>query len=109
MEQSFALKRVKDVMWVLAMAGQTRIGFDPNQLVSLEGQGTVYPTLRVTDAWGVLEVSDGALLSWQSGTVRVEAPKGGADRSGPGWVLSLEPGWTLEPGERDGDWKLVRE
>src|SRR5690606_38219206 len=41
---------------------QMRIGFNPSNLVPLPPHGTVYPTLRITDAWGVLEVTDGALL-----------------------------------------------
>jgi hypothetical protein len=93
---------------VVPMAGQTQIAFNPNELIPLEGHGTVYPTLRVSDAWGVLDVSDGALLSWETGSVRVAAPSDKEARSGPGWTLSLEPGWMLTPGDRERDFKLIR-
>ena len=38
------------------------MAFDPNRLVPLGDAGTVYPTLRLVDDWGVLEVSKAALV-----------------------------------------------
>jgi hypothetical protein len=84
--------------------------FDPNQVIPLDENTTIYPTLRVTDVWGVLEVSDGALMKRDQGKfveVAVEAPKDAVDKSGvvegPGWKLTLSHGWRLAESERKGD------
>ncbi len=37
-----------------------RISFDPRNLIPLEEYGTVYPTKRVSDNWGILTVTEGA-------------------------------------------------
>jgi hypothetical protein len=64
----------------------------------------------VTDIWGVLEVSDGALMKRDQGkfvAVAVEAPKDAVGKSGvvegPGWKLTLSGGWRLAESERKGD------
>jgi hypothetical protein len=82
------------------------ISFNPSNMVALPGKGTVYPTLRVVDEWGVLEVTDGALIdpNWSGATVA--APASAEAREGPGWTLRLNEGWTLEAGERAGDFRL---
>lgn len=85
---------------------QMRISFDPNTLVPLEPHGTVYPTLRVVDAWGILEVSDGALIDPNWSSAVVAAPADAATLSGEGWTLQLNDGWRLAPGEREGDFTL---
>jgi len=84
--------------------------FDPNQVTPLDENTTIYPTLRVTDVWGMLEVSDGALMKRDQGKfvgVAVEAPKDAVGKSGivegPGWKLSLSRGWRLAESERKGD------
>jgi len=86
---------------------QMRIGFNPSNLVPMPPHGTVYPTLRITDVWGVLEVEDGALLDEGWSAVAVAAPADAAALSGPGWTLQLNDGWRLVPGERAGDYTLA--
>ncbi len=52
---------------VLAIRLQApRVQFNPNNLQPLAEHGTVYPTLRIADAWGILTVTGDALLdpSW---------------------------------------------
>ena len=85
-----------------------QIAFDPNTVTALPPHGSVYPTLRVVDAWGVLEVTDGALIdpNW-SGAV-VAAPASIEGREGPGWTLQLNPEWRLEAGDQPGDFRLVK-
>jgi hypothetical protein len=96
--------------------GKFDFSFDPNQVVPLDENTTVYPTLRVTDVWGVLEVSDGALMKQNQGKlveVAVEAPKAAIGKTGeiegPGWKLHLSFGWRLEEGERNGDLIITKE
>ncbi|HVP13926.1 MAG TPA: hypothetical protein VMS88_00200 [Terriglobales bacterium] len=107
-----------------------QVSFDPRSLQPLDTLGTVYPTLRVSDVWGILEVtSGGALLARDWSRVTVPAPAdttvarllGGSlqdfvDRAGAspadttrtrlhgdGWELNLEPGWWIVAGARPGD------
>jgi len=80
--------------------------FRPPTLVPLGDLGVVYPTVRFSDVWGVLEVEDGpgALLSKDMRRATVSAvgvAAGGA--KGDGWVLTLNPGWSVKPGARAGD------
>lgn len=83
-----------------------RIQFNPSNLQPLDGVGTVYPTLRVTDDWGTLEVEDGAVMSSDWKVVILAAPDASEPSRGPGWKLALNPGWTLAPGVRSGDYVL---
>lgn len=84
------------------------IRFDPNTLVALPPYGTVYPSLRISDRWGVLDAQRGALVDSNRSHAQVAI---GADFSathpaGPGWTLELAPGWTVVHGKRKGDWIL---
>jgi hypothetical protein len=90
--------------------------FDPYGVEDMGDLGTVYRPTRMTDVWGVLEASDGALLSrgkdGKLATARVPAPKearSGPTISGEGWTLTLNPGWKLAPGPRPGDSTAARD
>ena len=78
--------------------------FNPQTLQALGEVGTVYPTLRLVDEWGVIEVEDGALMTKDQKTLTVSAA--GIDASGlkgKGWTLTLKPGWSVRAGSRSGD------
>ena len=81
------------------------VQFDPRNLQPLGNAGTVYPTMRITDSWGVLEASNGALMKpdWSAVVVRAPATTSGTSIKGDGWTLELKPGWKLVPGPRQGD------
>lgn len=87
--------------------------FNPNQLVPLGADGTVYPTGKFTAAWGSLEVIDGgALVAPDMHQLRVQAPPAPVDPGrtlrGPGWTLELAAGWHLIPSPgRAGDLDAV--
>jgi hypothetical protein len=85
------------------------VQFDPRTPEPLENAGTVYPTLRVTDDWGVLEVKEGALLKpdWSAVVVPAPAATQGAKIDGAGFALTLNDGWRLVPGARAGDWTVA--
>jgi hypothetical protein len=92
---------------------QMNITFDPGELVPLEGAGTVYPGARITDAWGVLEVSfGGALVASDWSNVRVAAAdkprRQGNVWIGSGWRLELAPGWRLVK-EKGTGWAVAPE
>ena len=87
--------------------------FDPTNQVPLEGVGTVYPYLRISGPWGILEAQKGALLLKKEGYisgVKVLVPKDAASPplAGPGWTLTLNEGYRVEPGDRKGDFEVRR-
>lgn len=98
----------------LPAAGQFNFSFDPNNVIPLDDTSSIYVNLRVTDEWGILEVTDGALMKREQGKfsgVVVEAPRdfaGKREITGNGWNLTLAEGWRLAGGERPGDLKLVK-
>ena len=83
--------------------------FNPQTLVPLDGSGTIYPTMRLTDDWGALEVeSGGALVNIgkdQAVVTAVGIARGGL--AGDGWRLDLRPGWTVQPATRAGDFTIA--
>jgi hypothetical protein len=86
------------------------VQFNPGNLQPFGDLGTVYPTMTLTDAWGMLTVTKGALLNTGWSEVRVTAPKDATTRpiKGDGWTLELKKGWVLQAGKRTGDYLLVR-
>lgn len=85
---------------------EMNVQFNPNNLQPIEGFGTVYPDMRITDVWGILTVTDGALMSSGWDKVHVSAPSNPEDRplKGDGWTLELNDGWGIVSAERRGDW-----
>lgn len=80
---------------VVPIAGP--IGFDPTSVVVLDGAGTVYRGLKTSGPWGSLAAAGPALVAPDWSTVRVPGPVQVSDRkaSGPGWTLTLNPGWRI--------------
>ncbi len=99
---------VEGPILTLPNAGKFNYGFDPNNLVPLPDAGTVYPTMHASDAWGTLEVQDGALLSTDFKNLTVAAPgnTAGTHMQGPGWKLELAAGWSLVPAAKAGSYTL---
>ena len=81
--------------------------FDPNTVTPLENLGNFYPTLTIRDAWGELRATDGALISTDYRRVVVSSPGRGA-MTGPGWQLSLAPGYQLVGPDRAGIFRPVQ-
>jgi hypothetical protein len=95
---------------VLPIGSSFSYTFDPNNVAAFEELGLVYPTARVTDDWGILEVTDGVLMFRDAGVIKklqVAAPASAGALQGTGWKLRLNDGWELAPGDRKGDF-LVR-
>lgn len=74
------------------------ISFDPRNIVPIDDIGTVYPTMRITDNWGILIVENGALLSANWSNVKVTQPTQITQNlvEGDGWKLELAPNWKVE-------------
>lgn len=79
--------------------------FNPTNLQPLDELGTVYPTIRITDSWGILEAKSGALLSQKFDAVTVAGPAtiSGNKLTGDGWTIDLNRGWSVAAGARQGD------
>ena len=93
-------------------ARKLQFSFDNRGMTTLPGAGTVYAVLRATAEWGILEVSDGAVLVAAEGdrlVVPAPAGAGGAPLAGHGWTLNLEAGWGVRTGSRRGDWVVARQ
>ena len=80
-----------------------KFAFDPNFVVPLGDAGSVYPTLEVTADWGVLSAKEGALISSDFSRFVVARPDG---TRGPGWTLTLNPGWEMRPAMRSGSYTV---
>ena len=80
----------------LPILDKMNFSFDPGELTPL-AEGMVYPTLHASDEWGSIEVTQGALVSFQKHFLRVAGPANGVDGTftGPGWMLKLAPGWRI--------------
>ena len=76
---------------------QMNISFDPGNIVPVGDHGSVYPNLRVSDKWGILTVSNGALMSpnWDKITVTIPLKNDSNIFSGDGWTLVLNEGYAV--------------
>lgn len=83
---------------------------NPGNLVPLDSLGTVYPTIRVVDVWGILTVSNGALMNPTFSRIYVSAPgsRSASPIQGDGWTLELNAAWTVAAGERKGDYVVKK-
>ena len=72
--------------------------FDPRNIIPLEDKGTVYPKIRITDNWGILTVTNGALMSpgWDKISVRIPTQFREANVIGDGWILELNQGFIVQ-------------
>lgn len=86
------------------------VSFDPRNMIPVEDKGTVYPTIRVTDLWGILTVEKGALMhpNWDAISVTNPIKIEGKRIIGAGWTLELTDGYTLEKEESTGNFKLIK-
>jgi hypothetical protein len=99
---------------MLSLTDDVQYSYDPNNVFGVDASSTVYPTMRVVDAWGILTVTNGAWIERGGNghvvSARVPAPGDLSARplKGDGWSLELANGWEVVPGERRGDLKLIK-
>ena len=77
-------------------------------MIPFGDRGTIHVTLRIVSRWGILEATNGALMGPKR--IYVSAPDVVATDTlrGDGWTLELAEGWTMQQGEREGDFVLVK-
>lgn len=87
------------------------ISFDPRNILSLEDKGTVYPNVRVTDNWGILEVSKAALISPDWSRISIDIPEkiNGSTIEGDGWILRLKGNYKVVKDEKDHNYILIKQ
>lgn len=99
---------------IIPAAAKFNYSFDPNGATPLPNVGTVFESSRVTDEWGVLEVTrGGVLMRGGSGPIwavvlPVPGPVGDPPLAGDGWKLELALGWSVVRDARDGNWVVER-
>jgi hypothetical protein len=89
---------------------QMQIQFDPRNIMPLDDKGSVYPNLRVSDKWGTLTVTEGALISPRWDVVFVSFPGEFEDKkvSGQGWTLELADGYAVIHDQQSGNYLLTK-
>lgn len=99
---------------ILSLNDDVKYSYDPNNVIGIDSSNTVYPTMRLTDAWGILNVTDGAWLERNAAgyliRVRLPAPTDLSARplKGDGWSLELANGWDVVPADRPGEMKVIK-
>lgn len=86
------------------------ISFDPRSILPIEDKGTVYPKMRVTDVWGILEVETGALMSPHWNKISITNPTMISTHKveGDGWILTLKDGYVVEKEEKTGNYIISK-
>lgn len=88
------------------------MSFNPQSLIPLdEDEGTVYPTIMLSDNWGILNVTEGGVLlrsDWR--WLILSEPLEITDNKlvGEGWVIELNEGYFIEKNSQ-GDYILIKE
>lgn len=84
------------------------VQFNPGNLQPLGDEGTVYPTIHVSDDWGIIDAKNGALMrpDWSALVVTVPKRIAGESVTGDGWTLALKPGWSIVPDAESGGFVL---
>jgi hypothetical protein len=72
--------------------------------------GLVIMEYRSTPAWGSLTATRGVLVLTKGGVLHLTTPfqTSGSTLSGEGWTITLAAGWTVRPGQRPGDFEIVK-
>ncbi|WP_148038910.1 hypothetical protein [Proteiniphilum sp. X52] len=90
---------------------EMNMAFNPQNIIPLdEDEGTVYPTITLSDNWGVLTVEEGGALlrnDWRWVIVSEPLEITGKRIAGEGWVIELNEGYEINRIPR-GDYQILR-
>jgi hypothetical protein len=98
----------------LPVGDKFAFSFDPDNVTPFPGMGTVYQSARISDAWGILDVTGADVLMARNekGLITsVFAPLPvvtGNLIKGQGWSLTIADGWMVAAGSRPGELILIR-
>jgi hypothetical protein len=83
--------------------------FSNSGIVPIPGAGTVFPSVHVNAAFGVLDAAQVLRPDDQSNiTLPAPASAQSSTLEGDAWTLRIAPGWVVRAGNRPGDFQLVR-
>ena len=84
--------------------------FDPRNIYPLNDLGIVYPNIRVTDNWGILTATMGALMSpnWNKITTSMPTNIKSDKVTGDGWILELTNDYDIEKEPNSKNYKLIK-
>jgi hypothetical protein len=91
------------------------VQFDPRNLIPIDSVGTVYPNIRISDNWGILDVKNEAFLASDWKSIIVSLPEkfkftAGSDTiKTEDWTLEMKKGWTLKSIAKQGCYTVARE
>ena len=113
-EADMRKKLIDAPVLALPVGNSFNYSFDPNGAMPLADIGIAYDAVRVTDDWGVLNVTSGGVLLKRNergitGVVVPVTSGATAPLKGEGWELQLAPGWSVVAGQRAGDWMLKKQ
>jgi hypothetical protein len=93
---------------VLVLPRPRTSSFTTAGMTPVPGEGLVYQTFRGSDEWGTV-AADVALVSNES--VRLPGPPifAGQNVTGDRWTVKVAEGWAVRPGDRPGDFQVVKE
>lgn len=90
---------------------EMNMAFNPQNLIPLdEDEGTVYPTITLSDNWGILTVEEGGALlrnDWRWVIVSEPLEITGKRIVGEGWVIELNEGYEVNRNSQ-GDYQILK-
>lgn len=90
---------------VLAIDGRM-MTFDPRRVTPVAGVGRVFGVFSARGPWGSLQAQDGVLVTADFSQATLAAPA--ADGfSGPGWTLTLAPGYRISEPDEHGALRIL--
>jgi len=86
------------------------MSFEYQNISSLEDKGVVYPVIRITDVWGILDVKNGALISpeWNKATISAPTVLQEKILRGDGWELELDENYFVQKDDITGNYFLKK-
>jgi hypothetical protein len=87
-----------------------QMSFYPSRNVPIDGIGTVYGNLIVTDAWGKLTSTGEALIShdFTSLIVSIGSGENLSEPLGDDWKLEIAPGWIAKSLAENANWVVQK-
>jgi hypothetical protein len=91
------------------------VQFDPRNLIPIDSVGTIYPNIRISDNWGILDVKNEAFLASDWKSIIVSLPEkftftAGSDTiKTEDWTLEIKKGWTLKSIAKQGCYTVAKE
>lgn len=89
---------------------QMNVQYDPRNIAPIEDKGTYYPNMRITDKWGILTVTNGALMSpdWDKISLTIPTKTEEDTITGDGWNLVLSKDYKIINDPKKNMYKIIK-